>query len=205
MSNTGLVTGNKYIDSLTKLFDLVYEQHYDTSLKRYKKEYKDPELERNVSYANSIKEELENTDLDYTGIRKYADFITTLEKAYIYRNDQTINKITCVNPTDSDKKSILINEEENNLQLQISAFYDYNEGKEAVEIIIKRFSGRKIINKWIVYDGVCAGKLDSSDIITIITMNNLVRKYTSRLYAEFAKLIIDKKVFDFEYRKGKNL
>ena len=33
------------------------------------------------------------------------------------------------------KKSILINEEENNLQLQISAFYDYNEGKEAETVL----------------------------------------------------------------------
>ena len=206
MYKLNIITGNKYIDSINKYFELIYDKKLSESNKQsIFKKTTDTELKRTEDNILEIYKELQSTDLDYDGIRKYADFITVLEKAYIYKNDKNINEVVGINPTNSERKTIFIKEENSNVEIQISAFFDYDRREEAVELIIKRYTGREITNKWIVYNGVCDNKLDESDIISMYTMNNYVRFKLSKLYIEFIDLIKDKKLFDFDYRKEEGL
>lgn len=204
MSRVNLITGNKYIDTTTELFALIYEDNCNT--KRYlgKNTFKDEKLNKCFKEIEGIRDELLTQDLDFTGLRKMTDYITTLEKAFLYKNDSEVNKVTCISPTDSDKKTLYINDKEANVEIEISAFFDYSEGREAVKMTIKRTTGRAIINKWIVYDGVINNKLENNDIITIMTLNNYVRTVLSELFYSFANLILNKQLFDFEFRNEVN-
>ena len=71
---------------------------------------------------------------------------------------------------------------------------------EAVEILIKRNTGRQINNQWVVYNGKVNDKLDTNDIVSISFINYYMRKLSSDLFYSFMNLILERKLLDFEYR-----
>lgn len=195
-----LLTGNDYIDKTTRLFELVYEDKCSTKKKRFSRTFRDDKLNKCFEEIKEIRKELLEKDLNYEGICLFADYINTLEKAYLYKNDSKVNTVTCISPTDSDRKTLYIKNIENNIEIEISAYFDYAERKEAVDMTIKRNGARNIINKWTVYGGVCNAKLEQSDLISILTLNNYVRSELSTLFYSFANCILNKQLFDFEFR-----
>lgn len=201
MSTINLITNNKYIDAMTKLFDIMYNEYDQFNTNRKDKLAFKNKVNEHKKYMLSIYRELQTHDLDYDGLRKFADFITYLEKVFIYKNDKEVNSLICINPTDSDKRTMYIKEKDANIEIQISAFFDYsNMNEEAVEILIKRNTGRQINNQWVVYNGKVNDKLDTNDIVSISVINYYMRKLSSELFYSFMNLILERKILDFEYR-----
>lgn len=201
MSTINLITNNKYIDAMTKLFDIMYNEYDQYNTNRKDKLVFKNKINEHKKYMMSIYRELQTHDLDYDGLRKFADFITYLEKVFIYKNDKEVNSLICINPTDSDKRTMYIKEKDANIEIQISAFFDYsNMNEEAVEILIKRNTGRQINNQWVVYNGKVNDKLDTNDIVSISVINYYMRKLSSELFYSFMNLILERKILDFEYR-----
>ena len=201
MSTINLITNNKYIDAMTKLFDMMYNEYDESNTNRKDKLIFKNKVNDHKKYMMNIYKELQTVDLDYDGLRKYADFVTYLEKVFIYKNDKEVDSLVCISPTDSDKRTIYIKEKNSNVEIQISTFFDYsNMNAEAVEILIKRNTGRQINNQWVVYNGKVNDKLDTNDIVSISVINYYMRKLSSDLFYSFMNLILERKLLDFEYR-----
>ncbi len=205
-----MVNGNIYIESLDNLFTEMYAPKInDNEYKLFKsKGVKKAQLE-----CEKVYRELKNKDLDYVGIKNFADFINYLEKVFFYKNISYSNNVTVMSPIDSKKKTIWINttpeltRDSKNIKdaralVVISAYFDYNSSdpRDTISITITRSTGRAIENKFIVLDGSMKYN-DEYEPLSIVPINRLVRDSFGKLYYNFYKLMCCKRIFDFEYRE----
>lgn len=205
-----MVNGNIYIESLDNLFTEMYAPKInDNEYKLFKsKGVKKAQLE-----CEKVYRELKNKDLDYVGIKNFADFINYLEKVFFYKNISYSNNVTVMSPIDSKKKTIWINttpeltRDSKNIKdaralVVISAYFDYNSSdpRDTISITITRSTGRAIENKFIVLDGSMKYN-DEYEPLSIVPINRLVRDSFGKLYYNFYNLMCCKRIFDFEYRE----
>lgn len=205
-----MVNGNIYIESLDNLFTEMYAPKInDNEYKLFKsKGVKKAQLE-----CEKVYRELKNKDLDYVGIKNFADFINYLEKVFFYKNISYSNNVTVMSPIESKKKTIWINttpeltRDSKNIKdaralVVISAYFDYNSSdpRDTISITITRSTGRAIENKFIVLDGSMKYN-DEYEPLSIVPINRLVRDSFGKLYYNFYKLMCCKRIFDFEYRE----
>lgn len=216
-----MVNGNIYIESLNDLFtELAHPKvPKETHKGLFNKSKTDDRsfLREKMDRCESIYYDLKTKDLDYIGLKNYADFITYLEKVFFYKNICYLNKVTNVSPIDAEKKTICINTsiditsktkkiEDARAVLNITEYFDYtaDDPRDTVAIDIVRNTGRSIKNGFVIIDGSMKYK-DDYDPLSIEPINRLARDYFSELYYDFYRLIWEQQIFNFKYREEYNL